>query len=250
VLRAIDPAVVELFLRTEVSGNGGDNNTSGGVTHTSAAALGSPKQPGSITLLIEHLEARALPQAGWRLNGPNVAATLMKHNTHRSGLNSGTYILEMVELPGFEPPPQAYLVAEAGVANAYTFTYVPSPTPLEKWRQQHFGTKNPTGLAADSADPDGDGQSNLAEFAAGTNPYRETDFLKILTAQKTGGAFTVTADGKSGRTYVLPRRLNLSTGTWDTVVTIGPFTAAQTLILTDLNAPMQNTFYPIQVSKQ
>jgi hypothetical protein len=172
----------------------------------------------------------------------------MKHNTRRSALNSGTYILEMVELPGFEPPPLAYLVAEAGVANTYTYTYVPSLTPLEKWRQQHFGTKYPTGPAADSADPDGDGQNNLAEYAADTNPNNAADVFKILTAQMTGETFSVTAYGKKGRSYSLQRCLSLTAGSWDTVVTLGPLAADGTVSLTDPTAPSGNAFYRIQAT--
>jgi hypothetical protein len=41
VVRAIDSAVIDLFNRAEVSGNGGQNNTGGGITHTSVTT-GSP----------------------------------------------------------------------------------------------------------------------------------------------------------------------------------------------------------------
>ncbi len=41
---------------------------------------------------------------------------------------------------------------------------------LESWRRTHFGTTANAGAAADLADPDSDGQTNLVEFAAGTLP--------------------------------------------------------------------------------
>jgi autotransporter-associated beta strand protein len=45
-------------------------------------------------------------------------------------------------------------------------------SPIEQWRFTHFGVTTGTGNAADSADPDGDGANNLAEFNNGTDPLR------------------------------------------------------------------------------
>ncbi|MCC5804962.1 MAG: hypothetical protein JJU00_01420 [Opitutales bacterium] len=43
-------------------------------------------------------------------------------------------------------------------------------TPLQQWRQTHFGTMENAGDAADGADPDGDGIPNLVEYALGGDP--------------------------------------------------------------------------------
>lgn len=43
-------------------------------------------------------------------------------------------------------------------------------TPRQVWRQTNFGITANTGNAADSADPDGDGHSNLLEYALGSMP--------------------------------------------------------------------------------
>jgi hypothetical protein len=43
-------------------------------------------------------------------------------------------------------------------------------SPLETWRRQHFGTTAGSGPAANDADPDQDGATNLVEFALGTVP--------------------------------------------------------------------------------
>lgn len=45
-------------------------------------------------------------------------------------------------------------------------------TPLAAWRLQHFGTLSALGEAADEADPDGDGLSNLEEHALGSDPLK------------------------------------------------------------------------------
>ena len=43
-------------------------------------------------------------------------------------------------------------------------------TPLEVWRKFYFDTVEPTGNAANNADPDGDGVANLMEYVTGQNP--------------------------------------------------------------------------------
>ena len=50
-----------------------------------------------------------------------------------------------------------------------TFTTQPS-TSQQDWRQLYFGTTSNTGNAADGADVDGDGLTNLLEWACGLNP--------------------------------------------------------------------------------
>lgn len=45
-------------------------------------------------------------------------------------------------------------------------------TPLQQWLETNFGTPEPTGNAALTADPDGDGASNLLEYSQGLNPQR------------------------------------------------------------------------------
>lgn len=43
-------------------------------------------------------------------------------------------------------------------------------SPLASWRQLHFGTTAEGGVAANGADPDFDGRSNLLEYALGSGP--------------------------------------------------------------------------------
>ncbi|RYD46301.1 MAG: leucine-rich repeat domain-containing protein, partial [Verrucomicrobiaceae bacterium] len=53
---------------------------------------------------------------------------------------------------------------------------------IEAWRSRHFGTTANSGTAADNADPDGDGVSNLVEFAFNTNPRNGSNVIHTSPA--------------------------------------------------------------------
>ena len=53
---------------------------------------------------------------------------------------------------------------------------------VEVWRTKYFGTPTNTGNAADTADADGDGQRNLAEFYFGSNPTNAASVFQPWTS--------------------------------------------------------------------
>jgi pectate lyase len=57
----------------------------------------------------------------------------------------------------------------------------PTATPFQTWQQLYFGCTNCPN-ADPSADPDGDGLNNLAEFLAGSDPTNSSSGLRILSA--------------------------------------------------------------------
>ena len=409
VVRSIDSQVIDLFNRAEVSSNGGDNNTGGGITHTSVTGNLNTTLAGSLTVFIQPAAA-ITAGAGWRLKSET---SYRPSGTQKSGLSQGGYNLEFPTIAGFQVPIQASVTVTGGQSNTYTLTYAytapppvitsanwaagtrgqtlsyqiaasnspdsyslagtlpvglslnaatwlisgtpqeagvfivtlgatnnggtgtknltiicrpsladqsvsvplggtlhyqiasseggagvyytatnlsqgvdmnpdtglimgcpPQPgafpslisvskdgasasailtitvttSPLDAWRMTHFGTYSNAGTAADTADPDHDGQNNLAEYASGTDPNNAADVLKVLSTQRSGTTFTLTANGKAGRTYALQRCTNLVTGSWITVTTTGPLGADATLPLTDTAAPAGKAFYRIQVS--
>ena len=61
-------------------------------------------------------------------------------------------------------------VAESARSTQQSATPLAPLTPAQTWRQARFGTTDNLGSAADSADPDGDGLSNLLERAFATDP--------------------------------------------------------------------------------
>ena len=243
VVRAIDSQVIDLFKRAETSGSGGDNNTGGGITHTSFSSIGSTTQPGSLRVTVMPPAAQAAG-AGWLLK-PETSYHLS--GTQKVGLNAGSYILQLKTVSGFQAPTQQTITITSGQLQDITFTYQEQVSALDAWRMARFGTYANTGNAADSADPDHDGQTNLAEYVAGTDPNNGADFPQILTTTKTATSFTATAAGKAGRIYVLERQAMLDGGTWTQVATTGALVADGTVTLTDPAPPATNGFYRLRV---
>jgi uncharacterized repeat protein (TIGR03803 family) len=248
VVRAIDGNVIELFNRAETSANGGGNNTSGGITHTSVIPLGTVGKIGSLQVLVEPQAARDALECGWWLEGPLEANTLKKPGNTRGNLSENTYFLKMMTVPGFQPPvANGYeVVIKGGELKIVTFTYAIALSPLELWRQEHFGTP-PGPEGADSADPDGDGWTNIDEYAAGTHPKSAIDVLRVLSSVKSGSAFSAVVSGKAGRRYVLERRADLSAGTWTDIDTVGPLSSNSSVQLTDPTSPPNRAFYRVRV---
>lgn len=119
VVRAIDSAVIDLFNRAEVSGNGGANNTGGGITHSSFTAIGTASNPGSLRVTIEPAGARTAG-AGWRLR-PETA--FRPSGNQKAGLNPGGYLLELSTVAGFDAPASQTVTVVGGQAQQVTFTY-------------------------------------------------------------------------------------------------------------------------------
>jgi hypothetical protein len=65
-------------------------------------------------------------------------------------------------------------------------------TPIEIWRQTHFGTTQNTGTAADTFDADGDGTANLIEYATKMNPAANDVVPQIATKNGSNLEYTYT----------------------------------------------------------
>ncbi len=99
-------------------------------------------------------------------------------------------------------------------------------SPFEQWQILYFGsTDNP--LAQAGEDPDGDGQSNQIEFAAGTHPQDGTSRFAASVVSTESGEFTITWPSVPGESYEILINPTL-TGQWDSVATIiaGPGTTS------------------------
>ncbi|WP_395736452.1 thrombospondin type 3 repeat-containing protein [Prosthecobacter sp.] len=93
----------------------------------------------------------------------------------------------------------------AGASSVVSFSLqITAATPVQQWRQTYFGSSQNSGAAVNSADPDGDGLNNYAEFAFGTNPKAGSSDVGNRTTQ----------DSESGKMRAIFRRRSdyLTTG--------------------------------------
>jgi sugar lactone lactonase YvrE len=82
----------------------------------------------------------------------------------------------------------------------------------DEWRLRHFGSIYNV-LSAASADADGDGHTNLAEFRTGTDPNDSVSVLKVLS-KRSGGQFAVRWPSVPGKSYVIERAGALFADNW------------------------------------
>ena len=72
----------------------------------------------------------------------------------------------------------------AGTGNDIVLTLI--TTPIEQWRFTNFGSILNTGAGLDTADGDGDGTSNLMEYATKMNPALH-DTVPVAVVKNGGG---------------------------------------------------------------
>ncbi|MES2981796.1 MAG: autotransporter-associated beta strand repeat-containing protein [Verrucomicrobiota bacterium] len=93
------------------------------------------------------------------------------------------------------------------------------PTEQQEWRVIHFGTMANTGNAADTYDLDGDGESNLMEFATAQNPHSSSK--AVMTSGVSGSVFQFTytrsvAAVADGVVFTVEGSETLLAGSWTT----------------------------------
>lgn len=96
----------------------------------------------------------------------------------------------------------------------------PTLTALETWRLAQFSTADNSGTAADTYDYDGDGLSNLLEYASGTDPKAAN--ASPVTVGTSGSFLTLSFKriDDPALTYTVKGRSDLVTGTWTAVVPV------------------------------
>ena len=124
-VRAIDSGVIDLFTRAEISGNGGDNNTGGGITHCSFSSIGGSDTQGALKVTI-CLQAAVNVGAGWRLSPET---SYRNSDAQMAGLDAGNYVLQLKTVSGFQVPTQPSVRIYSGKLTEITFTYLKNVTP-------------------------------------------------------------------------------------------------------------------------
>jgi hypothetical protein len=136
----------------------------------------------------------------------------------------------------FHPTVQDGLITAVSRTNSSWGDGIP-----DSWRLLWFGTVS-NALSAATADPDGDGASNWAEYVAGTNPNDATSAFKFVTGSSvTSTNFTLQWASVVNKTYSVQRCMGLGMP-WTTIATGIPGNG-QTVQWVDTAAPSKAAFY-------
>ncbi len=120
------------------------------------------------------------------------------------------------------------------------------------WAAGWFGTNaSNASIAGMEADPDGEGDDNLREFIAGTDPLDAASRFRIVsfTCAPPGPAMTATVNGRAGRRYTLQQALALDPASWIDAETRDALSDDQPLLLHDAAFPdATQTFLRVRVT--
>lgn len=112
---------------------------------------------------------------------------------------------------------------------------------------QNFGTATRTGTSADSADPDGDGVSNLVEYALDRSPSAAESTPAVTHGVTADKKLTPTFyRARADLTYVVEASNNLTS--WTPVSPVNPGTVGQNYTYTDTVANPTSRFLRLTVS--
>ena len=121
-VRAIDSLVVDLINRAEISGNGGENNTSGGVITFAPVLTDTVTGFGYLTVQMEPGGA-VNAGAGWRIVGGNPA--FVRSATANLPLVDGDYNLEFADASGYSKPAISPVQIFPGTNTTFQARYEP-----------------------------------------------------------------------------------------------------------------------------
>lgn len=173
---------------------------------------------------------------GASVNGPyeTIATDLAATTYSDRGLSAATTYFYMVSI---SQPSGATL--DSAAASATT-----SPS-LENWRIEHFGTSENFGDAANTADPDGDGMTNEAEWSVRTDPKDATSVLKIVDIHAEKQDVVLTFTTAVGKTYRVESSASVASSPWIIVKDGIPGTGSAIELKVLTEAAWERRFYRI-----
>ena len=117
---------------------------------------------------------------------------------------------------------------------------------MEEWRVAKFGADaGDSEIAGDDADPDGDRETNGAEFIAGTEPRDAKSFFHLKVSVNPAGQAELRFDAQAGRTYSVLFKNTLADPTWQKLADVLA-EEGQEIMMVDLTArSQQQRFYRV-----
>lgn len=142
------------------------------------------------------------PASSLEITGTSSNPNLLSDTNFTFGGFGANHTLTMTPNPNLLGSAAITVTVSDGIQTASNvFNLSVTGTALDNWRFGHFGSTANSGIAADTANPDGDGWTNLQEYILGANP--KTPDSKSLTPATAGSAilFTFTATKATGPGY-------------------------------------------------
>ncbi len=182
-----------------------------------------------------------LSGTGKLANVANVALTSL--NIAGTSIPIGTYAVS-----DFSLAQQAYFASSTGIIT------VVAPNSQTSWRANYFGTTASTGMSADDADPDSDGESNLLEFATSQNPLSGKRLVTPVVTDGSSVEFSYLrslAGISAGMIYQVEWSDDLSSGSWNSTgvseSVISSDTTSQSVRVSVPKNPSSNLFMRLRV---
>ncbi|HUJ71905.1 MAG TPA: glycoside hydrolase family 2 TIM barrel-domain containing protein [Verrucomicrobiae bacterium] len=164
---------------------------------------GLPNPPGAVTTIWSQVSGPGSVTFG-NANAANSPATFD---------TAGVYVLRLIANDG-----QSQAASDMSVT-VYATSY-------DAWAASHGLTGS---AALSNADPDGDGQDNLAEFLAGTDPTNGASAFRITSIVRQGNDFRITWMMGPGKTNALQWTAGAGDGSYNTNTFIDLFNVTNTV---------------------
>jgi rhamnogalacturonan endolyase len=180
-------------------------------------ALSPPSAPTGLTAVTSNTAVVLSWNASSGATGYNVKRSLVSgglYATIASNLATTSYTdTNVVNSTTYYYVASALNAGGESANSAETSAYVLSL--FEQWQMDYFNCTN-CPLAAASADPDGDGQNNQAEFLAGTDPTNSASGLRILSISPRSNDILIIWATAGGRTNAVQAADGDGTGGYNT----------------------------------
>ena len=124
-------------------------------------------------------------------------------------------------------------------------------TTFHNWLIAKFGADaNTPEIAGETADPDGDGQDNLTEFTAGTEPLDATSLFRASVSAGAVGEMHIMFTAQPDRAYTVQFKDALTDPAWQKLVDVVAAATAREIDVTDSIATSIQRFYRVVTPQQ